>query len=360
MENTSLLAGHVASPSHPGSSLRARSAVDCHEANRDTTDSQMDSAGLSHTAPQTPENYDGATRLARADGASETPLIPASSCPEMNSLDTLPHDPASPQPGKMAIVSVAPHVRADRTFWTPIWLYRRTLFGFAALFICMAASLVVLLVVNNASRGFPPLSPTYHYAWTYSPTAVLVCVLSLWRQVDYHCKLMQPWQEMSKGQVDAERSVLLDYLSPMLLVSLVQAVRNHHAPVAASVAGFITLKAIILLSTGLLILTPVQSIRPQPVVIDTVFDSESFWNTVSDDAYILFNESPDTGVNISSLPVHDYLRSLEEHDAGPDLYQAWWTTWFTSHSPHYSDPNYLTCLWRSMSSDLTSVARMQM
>ena len=135
----------------------------------------------------------------------------------------------------------------------------------------MAGSLIVLWAVNNALQGFPTVLSTYRYSWTYAPTAVLVCVLAFWRQVDYHCKLMQPWQELSKGQVDAERSILLDYLSPMHTTSLVQAVRHRHAPVAASISGFIILKAIILLSTGLLVLTPVESTGPHPVALNTRF-----------------------------------------------------------------------------------------
>ena len=82
---------------------------------------------------------------------------------------------------------------------------------------------------------------------------------------------MQPWQELKKGQVDAERSILLDYLSPMHTTSLVQAVRHRHAPVVASISGFIILKAIILLSTGLLVLTPVESTGPHPVTLNTRF-----------------------------------------------------------------------------------------
>jgi hypothetical protein len=100
---------------------------------------------------------------------------------------------------------------------------------------------------------------------------VLVCVLAFWRQVDYYCKLMQPWQELRKGQVDAERSILLNYLSPMHTTSLVQAVRHRHAPIAASISGFIVLKANILLSTGVLVLTPVESTGPQPFTLNTRF-----------------------------------------------------------------------------------------
>ena len=54
-----------------------------------------------------------------------------------------------------------------------------------------------------------------HYVWTYGPTAVLVIVISFWRQVDYYCKARTPWQEMRNGATKASRSMLLDYISPL-------------------------------------------------------------------------------------------------------------------------------------------------
>jgi hypothetical protein len=227
------------------------------------------------------------------------------------------YDPDYSQHAKSAIEVTAIPVNADQTTWTPIWLSRRSLLGFAALFVSLAASLIVLWILNNVYHGFPLVLSTYHYAWTYGPTAVLICVIALWRQVDYHCKLMQPWQELDKGQVGAERSILLDYLSPVLIISFLHAVRRRHVPVAASVAGFIMLKIIILLSTGLLILTPVHLTGPQPVIIQTIFNAESFWDTVPDSTYYLEPGPTPNGayLNISSQPVYEYLRSLEKQDA---------------------------------------------
>ena len=141
-------------------------------------------------------------------------------------------------------------------YWTSIWLRKPTLLALIALFTALVASLIVLLVVEQDDDGIRPTLSSNHYVWTYGPTAVLVIVLSLWRQVDYYCKLMQPWQEMSKSPKDADNSLLLDYISPPLLTSWVQAVQRRHIPVAASVAGFAIMKLIILFSTGLLVLTP--------------------------------------------------------------------------------------------------------
>ena len=138
-------------------------------------------------------------------------------------------------------------------YWTPVWLRRYTLIAFAALFAALAAALVILWFANKHQNGFSTTLGTNHYAWTYGPTAILVVVLSLWRQVEYHCKLLQPWQELRKGSAEAERSMLLDYLSPLQVTSFVRAIRYHHTSVAVSIAGFTMLKAIVLVSTGLLV-----------------------------------------------------------------------------------------------------------
>lgn len=111
-----------------------------------------------------------------------------------------------------------------RQHWNPIWLRRYALVGFAALFASLAGALVVLWVTNNEQNGYTTVLGTNHYAWTYGPTAMLVVVLSLWRQVEYHCKMLQPWQELHKGSAEAKHSMLLDYLSPLQAMSLVKAI----------------------------------------------------------------------------------------------------------------------------------------
>lgn len=152
-----------------------------------------------------------------------------------------------------------------------------------------------------------------HYAWTYGPTAVLVIVLSLWRQVDYYCKLMHPWQKMYKSPTDAVDSFMLDYVSPLLITSWIRAVRRRHIPVAASIAGFIILKLIILFSTGLLVLSPTAVSRPQAITLVTDFNTEEFWKYVTRNGTINAHagENP-TYSNISAGSVHAYIKVLED------------------------------------------------
>jgi Protein of unknown function (DUF3433) len=94
-------------------------------------------------------------------------------------------------------------VLTQHEFWSPKWLHRRTLLVFMALFAAFDASLIALWRSNKAQNGFRLTLSSNHYAWTYGPTAVLVVVLGLWRQVDYYCKILQPWQEMRRGAINA-------------------------------------------------------------------------------------------------------------------------------------------------------------
>ena len=199
-------------------------------------------------------------------------------------------------------------------YWTPFWLRRYTLIAFAALFALLAAALVVLWYANKHQHGFSTTLGTNHYAWTYGPTAILVVVLSLWRQVEYHCKLLQPWQELRGGFAKAERSMLLDYLSPLQVTSLARAIRYRHTPVAVSIAGFTVLKAIVLVSTGLLVLTPVKIAEPQLITVSAAFDSQPFWDTIPGAPYAWDRSGPDRVLytNVSAHPVPSYLNTFRE------------------------------------------------
>ena len=72
---------------------------------------------------------------------------------------------------------------------------------------------------------------------------VLVVVAALWRQIDFYCKELAPWEEMRKGPAAARVSLLLDYTSPIIPSALYEAFKNKHWHVAGSTIGFLLLKA---------------------------------------------------------------------------------------------------------------------
>lgn len=81
-----------------------------------------------------------------------------------------------------------------------------------------------------------------HYLWTYLPTAIFVVTVSLWRQVDFYCKELTPWDEMKRGATPGRCSILLDYIDPFVVVMLYRAIKNKHWVVMASTTAFLLLK----------------------------------------------------------------------------------------------------------------------
>ncbi|KEF54387.1 uncharacterized protein A1O9_09553 [Exophiala aquamarina CBS 119918] len=153
-------------------------------------------------------------------------------------------------------------VRAHR--WDPIWLHGFILPLMAGLFLLLALSLILLWHFNVRANGFK-LITNNHYAWTYGPTALLIFVVPIWRQVDYHYKAALPWQLLQCRFTSAEYSILLDYVSPLQIVSFWASLRNSHFIVATTIVVFVILKLVTVASTGLLteqsVGLPVQNMR---------------------------------------------------------------------------------------------------
>ncbi len=129
--------------------------------------------------------------------------------------------------------------------WWPIWLRRTVLIGFLFLYTALLTGLLLVKYFCDRYNGFFVARSTSHYTWTYGPTAVLVLVASLWRQVDYHCKILSPWTSMYKRPAPAQQSILLDLVSPLSIVAIVKAARLKHLAVVATIAGYGLLKLIV-------------------------------------------------------------------------------------------------------------------
>ncbi|KAJ3523477.1 hypothetical protein NM208_g12436 [Fusarium decemcellulare] len=118
----------------------------------------------------------------------------------------------------------------------PFWLTKPAPILFATVF---AACGVALIVLDRSSRNGLPLSiSASEYSWTYGPTAILVVILSFWRRIDYYYKSTQPWRELHAGPAPADRSLLLDYISPFELTSMSKAFKAKHYPVVATILSF--------------------------------------------------------------------------------------------------------------------------
>ena len=123
---------------------------------------------------------------------------------------------------------------------------------------------------SQEHRGLNKNGQTWHYIFKYGPTAgtlhnlsnkrpspylispsVLTVFAALWTQIEHRTKLLAPWHAISGGPTPAANSVLLDYLSPMNVKVLPQAIRSRHYAVAFSIVGSLLIKVLIIISTGL-------------------------------------------------------------------------------------------------------------
>lgn len=167
------------------------------------------------------------------------------------------------------------HIAAGKvdTGYSPLFTRRWVLLSFALLWALIFVSLQILYSVSQSHKGLATTDSSLRYLWTYGPTAILVVITVLWRQVDYAAKYIQPWGQLAKGPASAERSLLLDYVTTFQVVALWKSLRFRHLTITATVLIFILIKALTVISTGLLNLEAIefenvaQSMRPL-----TIFD----------------------------------------------------------------------------------------
>ncbi|OAL31676.1 hypothetical protein AYO20_08069 [Fonsecaea nubica] len=160
--------------------------------------------------------------------------------------------------------------------WNSVWLSGPMLGTLAAISAICVTALAVLWHFNEEGDGFT-LVTTNHYSWTYGPTAILVLIVAMWRQVDQYCKALVPWQRLKQGNANSAQSVLLDYVSPLQPISLWESFKNRHRVVSTTIISFVVLKLITLLSTGLFF-TDGRVVTTPGIVFTgtTMFDASSF------------------------------------------------------------------------------------
>ncbi|KAK8134973.1 hypothetical protein PG984_006985 [Apiospora sp. TS-2023a] len=172
----------------------------------------------------------------------------------------------------------------------PIWLRKWVVFAFLLVFVACIAALIFLHSFALQQDGLQLRWHDNHYLWTYGPTAILAVILSLWRRVDGIYRLNQPWWCLLAGPAPASESVLLDYTSPFIGVTLFRALRLRHYPVAASVSVFVLLKLIILASTAVFFVGPSSKSVTVPVEYTSRFSGSDLW---TDFAYSTIQQGND-------------------------------------------------------------------
>lgn len=185
------------------------------------------------------------------------------------SVRTIPQSTRSFQP----LVPLPP-------LWTPFWLYRSTIAGFAAFFTIALVVLIVVWVLSNVRDGFEVHADGPHHAWwAYVPTVLVVLLVGAWRCVDYHVKALVPWDELQAGPVSAGSSLLVDYVGSLQIMALGQGFARNYWGVVATTGAFVGLKIITVFSTGLFILLPREVGRTIDLRTTGRFDGQTLQGT---------------------------------------------------------------------------------
>jgi hypothetical protein len=76
-------------------------------------------------------------------------------------------------------------------------------------------------------------------------------VAAFWTKVSFHYRQLAPWRSLAAGSASANRSLLLDYVSPSIPVTLARSMRSRHLDVSLAISATLLLQLIIIFSTGL-------------------------------------------------------------------------------------------------------------
>ena len=156
--------------------------------------------------------------------------------------------PADPPPQYESAISIDEN---GLKHWNAHWLRRSSLTSISTSLTLLAIAALVTLQLSNKEDGLKIVIDS-HYLWTYGPTALLILLTAIWRQIDFYCKAVIPWAVLKKQETPARESVLLDYISPIQWTSFRNAYYNKHHVVVLSTIGFNILKLMTLASTAFL------------------------------------------------------------------------------------------------------------
>ncbi|KAK8103186.1 hypothetical protein PG984_016332 [Apiospora sp. TS-2023a] len=217
----------------------------------------------------------------------DEPVTPRTS----TSVSTVSHtgpDPLQRQSTKSSSSQGQANKPKPSAKWNPFFLSKLFLIPFTLVLAALATTLIVLRIASEKNQGFP-LTTHNRYLWTYAPTAVLVLVVSGWQQIEYRCKLLQPWRELRDGPTTASNSVLLDYISPNVFSSLWRAGKLRHISVLVALLGGPLLRLVIVASTGLLYpipaFTSMQNITLEALTSFNRTDNVNAWSSRRESAF---------------------------------------------------------------------------
>lgn len=160
------------------------------------------------------------------------------------------------------------------------------------------------------------MMPQHRVLWRYGPTALLTLVASFWTRVECQAKIVAPWIKMTRGFTATRESLMLDYLSQFQLFSITSAIKNKDHAVAATTFTSLLIKALLILSTSLCSLSPIQKVRSNvPMTLKSDFVNSLSGPTANGSlAYASFASMMRSGTSLPQGTSDKFAYQLIESD----------------------------------------------
>ncbi|KAF6811528.1 hypothetical protein CSOJ01_05661 [Colletotrichum sojae] len=175
---------------------------------------------------------------------------------------------------------------------------RTFLVGIAMTFVIMILALEILNMFSQRNKGIVAVDEKNHYLWTYGPTFILTLFVAIMGQFEHRAKHTMPWLAMANGPAEAEEGFLLDYITPFTIVSLYRSAQKKHFLVTLSILSTLTLRLLVIVSTGLLSVS--REIFTREVNVTT---TDAFNMTGSVNRFAIDNGLTLWGMSQSQIPL---------------------------------------------------------
>ncbi|KAK3312733.1 hypothetical protein B0H66DRAFT_379885 [Apodospora peruviana] len=174
-----------------------------------------------------------------------------------------------------------PHTRQKAQ--RPFYLRRRVILLFAVAFACCIAAIETLFVISERRQGLVKSSDDLYYLWTFGPTAIMTIISILWARVEFQAMRYMPWLALSRGWTPIHKSLATDYFSLFVPNAIYRSFKNRHYLVSVASLMSLGIKLVVVLSSGLFFLQPIQIKLVQPNMLlqseFTTFDPEDDFPT---------------------------------------------------------------------------------
>ncbi|KAI1169576.1 hypothetical protein F4777DRAFT_572590 [Nemania sp. FL0916] len=194
----------------------------------------------------------------RSSGCYDDPLTLLSNdqlVPEP--AEALPAGPNTNSPASNRTSSSAPSSSSPPDTWKPLYLDWRVLICFSVFFGSTLIAIEIIASISRQKHGLATARPQLHYLWKYGTTAIFTLITTVWTRVEFNVKRVAPWLQLSSGPKDADRTVLLDYVTPFPTTAVYRAIKYKDLYVVAAILVTFILRVLIVLSTSLITLVPV-------------------------------------------------------------------------------------------------------